>query len=214
MKLSNHKIFVFPSLMLLLFINCKNNADQVNKNNFTNLSPIETISLYWKASYEGNVDVVNQLIIEEPNDFTDDCHSITNEIERKEENKKISSQDFFELIKSIKRNSNTGVFEKYYNKNSEFFSIYSLSHLINIDRYPVQNLVIDRQYTFQDESRIDLTYNDWRFEKGSEFSFFLKKSSNGWKIFLILDKASLNLSENKDYGKNKPKCLNLISEHR
>ena len=204
MKLSNYKIFVLSLLMLLLFTNCQNNSTYVNKNN--NLSPIETISLYWNASYEGNVDIVNQLVTKEPKDFKTDCYSKSSEIDEIEENKKINSQDSFEFIKSIKRNSDTGVFEKYYDKNSEFFSIYSLSHLINIDKYLVQNLVTDREYTFEDESRIDLTYKDWRFEKGLKFSFFLKKSPNGWKIFLILNESNLGLLGNEIYGKPKPLC--------
>lgn len=209
MKLSNYKIFALSLLMLLLFTNCKDNTDYVNKNNFANLSPIETISLYWKASYEGNVDIVNQLVTKEPKDFNADCHSMTNEtdeINEIKENKKINSRDFFELIKSIKRNSDTGVFEKYYDKNSEFFSIYSLSHLINIDRYLVRNLIIDREYNFENESRIDLTYKDWRFEKGWKFSFFLKKSPNGWKIFLVVDRSNFSLFDNETYGKSKPLC--------
>lgn len=207
----NFKVMLLFVVILLLFFNCKSNVATTAISN--NLSPSETVRLYWDASYYGKADVVSQLITKEPKSFSERCKSKDGDNEELEKGEKIAVKplNFSKNEGDIKsKSANEGVFSKYYDKNSEFFSIYSTSHLININKMSARNLVIEDEFTFEDESRVNLYYEYPNVGKLINSSIFLKKEANGWRIFLILDKSSLYLFDNENYGKKKLNCIEQL----
>jgi hypothetical protein len=196
---------------LLLFLGCNDVSNKPTVVVGNNISPSEVVRLYWKASLEGNIDLVRQLITREPASFYDKCKSRDTdgtanlkEVSAKSSNSsKIEDQN--ENV-SFGKSKNEGVFAEYYDKDSEFSSIYGTSHIINVDRYSIQRLFIENELSFEDESRVNLYYEDPYSGRVLESSVFLKKEAGGWKIFLILYKSSLNLFDNESYGKPKSGC--------
>ncbi len=225
------RILILITLLTLSLVGCGEKTVTVDEKILAKHSASETTKIYWDASFRGNPEIVKQLITKEPKDFWGNCYSENDEVSQKKEekpdfqesNKFIAAESeeptkkelenekeeynnqLLQVFKDLIRKGESRVFEKYYDKDSEFFSIYSLSHLINISEYSVQNLVIEKELNYKDESRVEVDYPT-SYSDRLKFIFYLKKESNGWKIFNIMWVSELKYSNNEDYAKARPDC--------
>lgn len=207
------KTTVILFAILIGGLNCSRNSTNTKIKLNADLTPSQIVRIYWEASLLGEEEIVQNLTTIIPNSFYNNCSAMQNVNTPKSDSNGIRTDDTSIPIEakgkvSEKFTEADGKFGRFYNPDSQSFSIYAVARMIYMERILYNDIFIENISTFEDQARIDIKPKHPIYASDTGETFFLEKTEEGWRIFTIKHEATFFLVGNKNYGKSKPDCNN------
>jgi len=197
------KIFLIMLCFTSLFVAC--NSSATKREMVSGLTPYETVNYFWTKSKEGHEKAVENIVTVSPSSYTDSCSSLD---AQKDLDEGILIPNTNELEKEIfKDKSNPSVkFGRFLNPKEPKYPVYIWANLIYVNKYSVDNILIEEVNIFSNQSRVKVHYTDPSSQNDFVLYFFLIKDDEEWRIFQINTPFLMKNIPNENFGISSSKC--------